>query len=317
MSRTISIVIVNKGDAKLADTLRGVSSISRPLKPEVVVVDSSSGRLDWLRRRYPDVKWIDYVHPRGKSRTIAEQRNVGVTESTGEIIVFIDASCVPADGWLEELMKPIEEDGESIVVGGVASRADEGSIHDVGRQHGGSVDGYLTECANMNVAISRTVLDAVGSFDEVLGFAEDVDFAWRAVDAGFAIRYAPVAKVAHEWGSFSQEMERALRYGIGRVRLYRKHRRRRRNLLGFDFFIVAYALYVLLLPLALLFPAYLLLLAIPVARNRRSRPIQTTAYHLVYGFGVASEFLHIPVSRSQARFDVAQAQVRSTRRRRA
>jgi GT2 family glycosyltransferase len=153
----------------------------------------------------------------------------------------------------------------------------------------------------MNVALAKEVFEEVGWFDESLGFAEDVDFAWRAIDEGFRLRYAPEASVAHSWGSFGDEMERALRYGIGRVRLYRKHRSRRRNLLGFDLFIVVYAAYVVLLPIAIVAPAYLALLLVPIVRNRKTRPLLTTAYHLVYGLGVASEFLHVPLSKSQAR----------------
>jgi GT2 family glycosyltransferase len=294
---SVSIIVVNKDDPQIADTLERLSQINQTSKPEIVVVDASAGKFEAIKRSYPEVIWVDYQHERRKPRSIAEQRNLGVRLAHGDVVVFLDASCVPTSTWLDELLAPILGEGERITVGGVEAR-DGTSAHDAAEPHGGG-GMYLTECATMNVAFHRDVFQHVGEFDENLGFAEDVDFAWRAIDSGFAIRNVPTAVVAHNWGSASQELRRALRYGIGRVRLYRKHRSRRRNLLGFDFFIVAYALYVVLLPISLIFPQYLLLLAIPVVRNRRTKPLLTTAYHLVYGAGVVAEFLHIRLIAAQ------------------
>jgi GT2 family glycosyltransferase len=300
-SVTVTVVVVNKDDPQIADTLERLSHIDLTLKPEIVVVDASAGRFEAIRRSHPEVIWTDYRHERGKPRSIAEQRNIGVRQAHGDVVVFLDASCVPTPEWLDHLLAPILREGERITVGSVETRGRK-SVHDVAAPHGGGGT-YLTECANMNVAFHRDVFQRIGEFDESLGFAEDVDFAWRAIDAGFAIRYVPTAVVAHNWGSTSEELRRALRYGIGRVRLYRKHKSRRRNLLGFDFFIVAYAIYVVLLPLALVFPEYLLVLVIPVVRNRRTKPLLTTAYHLVYGAGVAAELLHIRLVSAQRTYD--------------
>jgi hypothetical protein len=48
---------------------------------------------------------------------------------------------------------------------------------------------------------------------------------------------------------------------------------------------------------------YLVLLVIPVVRNRRTKPLLTIAYHLVYGAGVAAEFLHITLVAAQRTYD--------------
>ena len=37
----------------------------------------------------------------------------------------------------------------------------------------------------MNMAIHRSVFTTVGTFDEDIGYAEDIDFCWRALDAGY------------------------------------------------------------------------------------------------------------------------------------
>jgi hypothetical protein len=292
----LSVVVVNKDDERVKDTLAALSAPLRGVH-EVLVVDASSGHLEHIRAAYPDVKWVDFVSQRGVSRTIAEQRNVGIDRSTGDVVAFLDASCVPAEGWSTAILDSIRS-GERIVCGRIASSEGE-SIHDIGNGQDGLEAGYVEECSNMNVAFHREVFDSVGRFDEELGFAEDVDFAWRARESGLAIRFEPAALVRHDWGGQRENFARAFRYGVGRTRLYRKHRARRIQLLRHDLYISVYAVYTLLLPVSLVAPWYLLFLAVPLLQHRRSKPFETVGYRLVYSLGVWSEVFGVPVLKGQ------------------
>jgi GT2 family glycosyltransferase len=298
LDRRASVVIVNKGDARVADTIATLVAQDDPSVREIIVVDSSEHRLDAVRERFPQVRWIDYSHPLRKARTIAEQRNVGIGAAVGGVIAFLDANCIPAENWATELTAPIRSGDESVVVGRVAS-ADDDSIHDIAKGQGGVSPGYLEECSNINVAVHRDVFERVGTFNETIGFAEDVDFSWRVRDAGIRIYFNPAASIRHDWGTIQEDIPRAFRYGVGRVRLYRLHRARRGALLRGDFYITAYAAYTLLLPLALFFPSYLAGLAIPLYLNRRRQPLRAVAYRIVYSLGVLSELAGLPVTRGQ------------------
>jgi len=291
-----SIVLVNKGDAAIARTLAALSRIESSHLGEIVVVDASKRALETIRQSFPLVTWIDYENDTKKTRTIAEQRNVGIASSSGDVVVFLDANCIPSSGWLERLIAPIVTEGEQIVVGRITSPGGV-SIHDAASPQGGRDAAYLEECANMNVAYRRDVLAQLGGFDEQLGFAEDVDFAWRARDAGHRIRFEPAAEVVHDWGTAQAELTRAFRYGVARVRLYRKHTSRLGNLVRSDRYITAYALYVLASPVALVYPPYMLLLLYPIIKNRGHRPLLTVAYHLLYALGVISELFYVPTFR--------------------
>ena len=44
----------------------------------------------------------------------------------------------------------------------------------------------------------RSAILEVGGFDESMPVGEDVDLCWRLVEAGFRLRYEPIALVAHE-----------------------------------------------------------------------------------------------------------------------
>ncbi len=293
-----TIVIVNKDDERVAETLARLADLE-PRDAEVVVVDASSHRLDHVRDRFPTVTWLAFEAPAGR-RTIAEQRNAGVAASRGAVVVFLDANCLPDPGWLERLLSPIEAGGEAIVAGRIAS-SEPDSIHDRSSLQGGGAPGYLEECACMNVAFRRDVFATVGVFDESLGYAEDFDLAWRARDAGLAIRFEPTALVRHHFGDTAEDLPRAFRYGVGRVRLYRKHPSRLRQLAGRDRYVAAYCLFVLCSPLALAYPAYLGLLAYPLVRNRGTHPVRTVTYHLVYALGVLSEAAGVRILPGQRR----------------
>ena len=89
----ISIVIISKDEASLDDTLTAVTAQAQALEEpaEVVVVDASDGRLDYIRLRHQaQARWVQFDQPQGTSISIPHQRNAGVRAAKGEIIVIAD-----------------------------------------------------------------------------------------------------------------------------------------------------------------------------------------------------------------------------------
>ena len=151
---------------------------------------------------------------------------------------------------------------------------------------------YLSECSTINTAFRREVYDKVGGFDERFSYGSDVDFSWRAADAGYRIRSAPNAAVRHDWGTSRRQARRAYLYGKARARLYRKHPQRLRRALREDPIFVIYPLFLVGLPITLVFPFYpALLLAIPAWRNRKDGPVRVVIDHLIFGTGVLVEWI--------------------------
>jgi hypothetical protein len=286
----ISIVVVSKDEPRLDETLDGVRREAEALDAptEVLVVDASRGRLNEVRRRHPEVAWVDFAPPPGVSVSIPHQRNLGVRRSRGEIVVFTDSGCVPRPGWLAALVSPIAERRESVTAGIAPSPGDTHGPYDA-HFAGSSEREYLREAPTINLAFRRSAFEAVGGFDERFEYGSDVDFTWRLREAGHRIRSVPGAVVEHDWGSAARQVRRAYQYGIARARLYRKHRRARRDLWRADPIVVAYPAFLLGLPLALVFRFYPLLLLVPAWRNRDDRPVRVVAHHLVFGAGVLRE----------------------------
>jgi GT2 family glycosyltransferase len=285
----ISVVIISKDEPSLDETLTDVASqLSSLAEPgEIVVVDASGGRLDDIRLRHAQaVRWVDFQPPPGVRVSIPHQRNVGVREARGDVIVFTDAGCRPLPGWLERLVAPLRAD-ESVTAG--VSQDMAGQIkYELPPEHSGEA-AYLRESPTLNFAFRRAAFDAVGGFDESFQYGSDVDFSWRLNDMGYRIRCVPDAIIRHDYGSPRRQRRRSYVYGKARARLYRKHRARRRQVLRNDPMVVVYPLFLLGLPLTLVFPLYPLLLLIPAWRNRSRGVIQVLADHLWFGAGVLAE----------------------------
>jgi cellulose synthase/poly-beta-1,6-N-acetylglucosamine synthase-like glycosyltransferase len=285
----ISVVIVSKDEPALAATLTSVASQASALPEpcEVLVVDASAGRLDGIRRRHAvQARWLPFDPPSGRRRSIPQQRNAGVRAASGEIIVFTDAGCTPAAGWLERLTGPLQR-GESVTAGVTFSSADAVGLYDPTAT--AQAQPYLTECPTINMAFRREAFEAVGGFDESFDYGSDIDFSWRLVDAGYRIRRVPDAAVRHDWGGWRRQLRRSYRYGKARARLYRKHRSRLRRVLRTDPMVVVYPAFLLGLPLTLIFPLYPALLVIPAWRNRSHGCVRVLVDHLTFGLGVLAE----------------------------
>lgn len=296
----ISIVIVSKDEASLDGTLTAVTSQAKALdeSTEVVVVDASDHRLDYIRLRHEgQVRWVEFDQPPGVIVTIPHQRNVGVDAARGGVIVFIDASCQPQPDWLARLVARLDQE-EHIVAGLVLSPQGSTGQKWIDRTIQQETQGcdYIRECGAANLILRRAVFDAIGGFDEGFSYGSDVDFSWRAVDAGYRIRWAPDAVIRHDWGTWGRQLRRHYVYGKARTRLYRKHRARLKHVLRHDLIVVAYPIFLLGLPLTLVFPFYPALLLIPVWRNHSDGAVSVLnqlVFGVTFGAGVLAE-LFIP-----------------------
>jgi GT2 family glycosyltransferase len=289
----ISIVVISKDEPSLDGTLAvladQVAALGEPA--EVIVVDASAGRLDPVRQRHASaVRWLDYQQPPGVRITIPHQRNVGVLAAQGDIVVFTDAGCFPAEGWLKSLVSPLRS-GEVAVAGTTQDMAgaDVFPNRHIGRVPDAGEGRYLVECPTLNFAFLRTAYDEIGGYDERFAYGSDVDFTWRLNDAGHRVLHVPEAVLRHDWGEARRQRRRSFLYGKARARLYRKHATRRKQLLNSDVMVLVYPLFLLGLPLTLVFPLYPLLLLIPVWRNRSEGGFRVLVDHLWYGTGVLAE----------------------------
>jgi glycosyltransferase involved in cell wall biosynthesis len=285
-----SVVIVNKDERLLSDTLDALEPFVGSKIIEVLVVDASAGALDDIRTSHEWARWIDYVQPEGVHTTISHQRNVGVRNAKGDIVVFTDSGCLPEDGWLDRLLSPILDEGEIVSSG--PARSIGKSVYSGVHWWGNAGLDYVPMATTINLAFRREAFDAVGGFDESFGSAEDIDFTWRLSDAGYRLRWVQDAVVRHDWGTPARQIRRAFFYGKGGTRLLRKHPHRFREASRENSMPIAYALFLLGTPLTLKWRWYPLILLWPIWRHRNEDLRWLVLLdHLVMGAGVLHELV--------------------------
>jgi GT2 family glycosyltransferase len=145
------------------------------------------------------------------------------------VIVFTDDDCVPQPGWLAALLAGIER-GADIVQGRtepdparIAEHGPFGRTMKVPHE-----EGYYETC---NVAYRRDLLERLGGFDESFRVAEDVDLAWRGIEAGARTGFVSDALVHHavfpsDWWAAARTIDRSASF----QRALRLHPGARRHL---------------------------------------------------------------------------------------
>jgi glycosyltransferase involved in cell wall biosynthesis len=148
---------------------------------EVVVVDDgSTDGSGELLDGYSDPR-IRVVHSSHGGASSA--KNVGIRQMRGEIALFLDGDCVVPPGFLEDLSRRYAGDGVDIVGGEVRAL-------NSGRVVAKTVELMQNDVRRKwpfgaNVAYTRSAIERIGFFDDLMDAGEDVDYYLRGVKSGF------------------------------------------------------------------------------------------------------------------------------------
>lgn len=109
MNVSVVIPALNE-EVIIEDCLQSIRRQTIPV--EIILIDN--GSID----RTPEIaaKYCDKVLIRPEY-TLAQMRDLGAIEATGDIIVTTDADCIAPENWIEELIKPFQ-DPKVVAVGG-------------------------------------------------------------------------------------------------------------------------------------------------------------------------------------------------------
>jgi len=161
---------------------------------EVIVV----GMDKWgLVKKFDQVQFIETPQPVGA----AEARNIGIRESRGEWLIFLDADCVALDGWMAAFESALLE-GWKVIGGGVTTRQKPfwQLVYNLSMFHkqlaSQKKETHLF-LPTLNLAVHREVIEAVGLLDETLMRGQDVDWTARMTRAGYSLLFEPAAAIMH------------------------------------------------------------------------------------------------------------------------
>ncbi|MGV9712945.1 mycofactocin biosynthesis glycosyltransferase MftF [Gordonia sp. NPDC003424] len=221
----VTIVVPVRGNQAGVDRLLAAVAGTSP----VIVVDDAS--VQPITAAGDGVRVIRFDENRGPSAA----RNAGAAAATTEFVAFLDSDVVPPADWLTMLLAHFSDPSVAIVAPRIVGRSRGGrGVGMAERYENGysSLDMGPTECAVVPGTPTPYVPSAAmvvrrssfSGFDESLRVAEDVDLCWRTHNAGWRIRYDPVAEVAHDHRTdLWSVLDRRRYYGTGAAYLADRH----------------------------------------------------------------------------------------------
>jgi glycosyltransferase involved in cell wall biosynthesis len=224
---------------------------------EVIVLPD--GELD-LGKRMIDLKII----PTGKVRP-AEKRNLGIKESKGSIVAFIDDDAYPDVHWLEYAIRYFGDDTIGAVGGPGVTPPNDPYLARVGgraydnillsgnyryRYKAGGVKRDVDDYPSCNLLVRTDILRKINGYRTDFWPGEDTLLCKDIIDSGYRIVYDPWVVVNHHRRSlFGPHLRQLGRYAFHRGYFVKRYPS---NSLRLSYFIPsAFVIYLLLWPLVL------------------------------------------------------------------
>jgi GT2 family glycosyltransferase len=178
---------------------------------EIIVADNGTpGGIADIAGRFSHVRFVEESR-----KGAAHARNAAIAVAGSAAFAFIDADCVADSAWLEEGVRALEH---SDLVGGAIqlTARDRGAptpVEVFEMMFAFRQQQYIEKqkfAVTANLFAKKMIFDAIGGFRH--GLPEDTDWCRRAVAAGYALRFAPEARVAHparhDWAELVAKWDR-------------------------------------------------------------------------------------------------------------
>ncbi|WP_448809159.1 glycosyltransferase family 2 protein [Agromyces bauzanensis] len=214
----------------LSEQLTALLAQEHTVPRQVIVslnVELERSQQDRLRRQLGgssnSVRFVEATRLPGP----AHARNVGWRSSTADYILFCDADDRVDRNWVGAMVKALDK---YPLVGGrleyeLLNHQREAKWQRQSRDALPSRWAYLPFTPSCNMGASRELLSELEGFDENFRVGEDIDFCWRAQQAGHEIHFAPDAFVHYRLRKSVRDMIRqSFVYGRGDAPLIAKHR---------------------------------------------------------------------------------------------
>lgn len=192
MTPNVSVVLcVRNEEEYIRDCIKSILSQTYEDFEVIIVDDNSNDHTQAIIKEFDDGQ-MRYFRNEGWCG-IAKSRNKGLKHARGEHVFFTDGDCKVSNNWIEEGLKSLK----SLGCVGV-----EGRIYYVSEDYKPTFSDCVIENVNGghfatgNVAYKRSVVEAVGGFNEGLERLSDRDIALRIMKYG-EIRFNPKMIVYH------------------------------------------------------------------------------------------------------------------------
>jgi GT2 family glycosyltransferase len=210
--RTSLIVVVWNGKSYLSKCLYTLQQ-ELTSADELIVVDNASvdGSPEYIVANFPEIKLVRSAQNLGYAGGV----NCGLETAQGEYFFIFNQDLELHSGWLSHMMRALAESNVGVV--GCKILYPDGLLQHAGGMirwpqalpdhygHRQVDDGRWDQPRDVDYVtgaawgFSRALIERISALDVSFwpGYFEEVDFCFRAVDAGFRVRYVPDAVAVH------------------------------------------------------------------------------------------------------------------------
>lgn len=251
--RLAIVIVTYNSRADVEACLTSISATRAPQAPhEIVVVDNASpdGTSTYLRDRWPHIRVIDA----GANRGFAGANNIGIQQSSGELVLLLNPDTIAGPGAIDRLVATLDADPAAAIVGpriedaaGVVELSFGRMLSPlaefrqkllvVGNDRRWPVVGALVArmtseprhvdwVSGACLMARRADLEAVGLLDErFFMYTEDVDLCASVRARGRLVRFEPAARIVHLRGRSRASAAGATHsaYRQSQLAFYEKH----------------------------------------------------------------------------------------------
>jgi GT2 family glycosyltransferase len=210
---------------------------------EVFVVDGKSNDgtnelLKELQKKY------SFYLLKNEKINAAAGRNLGIKQSKGNLIAFVDADAIPKNNWLSNIKSVFYSHDDTVAgVGGPDLLPEDSSEKEkcIGLvmtsplARGGRINpstqhtlsskersvGHIPTC---NLCLKKSILDEMKGFDETFVKGQDLELNHRIRKAGYTLLYSPKVIVVHyRKDSFRSFARQIFKWAKAKVAIIKKH----------------------------------------------------------------------------------------------
>jgi cellulose synthase/poly-beta-1,6-N-acetylglucosamine synthase-like glycosyltransferase len=220
----VSIIVATLNNERTIDEcLKAIFELNYPKDfLEVIVVDGcSKDATVKIAQKYP-VKVVS------EPLNAPAAYNYAMKIVSNDVLGFIDSDAKVEKEWLNKLVTHLDDPQVAGVSGSIETWNTENAwARSIGydlKNRYARLKKYVVRVATMNLLLKKSVIEAVGGFDENLPSQYDTDLGFRITSRGYKILFEPSAKCYHfNRSTVSGYFRQQLQYGKNTTKLYLKH----------------------------------------------------------------------------------------------
>jgi len=230
----ISIIIpVFNAEKTIIQTLRGLENQTMNDFEVIVVDDGSTDDSSKLVTEFKNESGLSVKLIHQENSGPAKARNLGVEQSKGDIIIFLDSDCIPPENWVEEMVKPLK----GRVVGcncGYKVRNKESLVaryvdYEIAKRHEKLIGKTIDTIGSYSASFFKDIFIRANGFNTEYRIAsgEDFDLAFNVRKLGYDLVFTGKTFVYHYHpDSLKKYLKQQFGRGYWRVKMYLRNKDR-------------------------------------------------------------------------------------------